>query len=148
MIKSFKHFQFLYKYETINQAGKYSIVGGICTVLDFALLFIVTHYLGVNYIISSIISFTSATILNYYLCISWIFTFRVVSNKYQEFLFYLVISGVGLTFNTVIIWGATEFFGFYFMISKIFATGLVFVWNFGARKYFLHSNLLSNLKSK
>ncbi len=148
MIKSIKYFQASLKHEIVNQAAKYSIVGGVCTILDFALLFIVTHYLGVNYIISSMISFLVATILNYYLCVSWIFKFRAVKKKYQEFLFYLVISGVGLTLNTVIIWGVTEFLGYYFMVSKIFATGLVFVWNFGARKYFLHSNLLSNLKSK
>lgn len=127
------------KNELLVQAVKYSMVGGVCTILDFSILFILTDFFGVNYIISSIISFMIATILNYILCVTWIFELRVVKKIYQEFIFYLVISGIGLMVNTLFIWSFTEFLGFYFMISKLFATGVVFVWNFGARRYFLHT---------
>lgn len=127
------------KNELLVQAVKYSMVGGICTILDFLLLFFLTDHLGINYIVSSVFSFLTAAILNYYLCVSWIFEFRVIKKIYQEFLYYLLISGVGLAINTLFIWSFTEFLEFYYLISKVFATGLVFFWNFGARRYLLHT---------
>jgi putative flippase GtrA len=123
----------------VVQAIKYLFVGGICTLFDAGLLFCLTHYCGMNYLTSSIISFSLATILNYFLCIGWIFEVRVVKNKYREFAYYLIITGVGLGINTLIIWYFTEYLQFYFMLSKAVAILVTYWWNFGARRYFLHT---------
>lgn len=125
--------------ETVKQVAKYLIVGGVCTVLDFALLFFLTNYLDIKYLTSSVISFITGTILNYFLCTSWIFRVRIIKNRTHEFIYYLIITGVGLSVNTLMIWSLTEIFSLYFMISKLFATMVTFWWNFAARKYFLHS---------
>jgi len=127
------------KNETLTQAVKYFIVGGICTVLDFSMLFVFTRFCGLYYVASSIISFMSGTVLNYYLCTFWIFKIRVVENRHHEFFYYVIITGVGLGINTLLIWGFTEFMGLYFMFSKLLATFVTYWWNFGARKYFLHT---------
>ena len=127
------------KNETFTQAVKYFIVGGFCTVLDFALLFILTHFVGLNYLTSSIISFMSGTVLNYFLCTYWIFKVKVVENRKHEFIFYVIITAIGLGINTLLIWSFTEFWGLYFMLSKLMATFVTYWWNFGARKYFLHT---------
>ena len=82
------------KNETFTQAIKYFFVGGFCTVIDLTLLYVLTKYCDLNYLISSIISFMSGTVLNYYLCTLWIFKVRVVENKYHEFTYYLIITGV------------------------------------------------------
>lgn len=131
--------QTILKNETITQAAKYFIVGGFCTVLDFAMLFVLTHFAGLNYLTSSIISFMSGTVLNYFLCTFWIFMIRVVENRHQEFLYYVMITAIGLGLNTLLIWSFTEFIGIYFLISKLLATFVTYWWNFGARKYFLHT---------
>ncbi|MDQ6723326.1 MAG: GtrA family protein [Thermoproteota archaeon] len=127
------------KNETFSQAIKYSVVGGFCTVLDFAILFLLTHSLDLNYLLSSIISFTFGTILNYYLCTFWVFKIRIIEERHREFFYYAGITGVGLVINTLLIYSFTEFFNLYFMHSKIIATFVTFWWNFGARKYFLHT---------
>ncbi len=127
------------KNETFTQAVKYFIVGGFCTVLDFALLFILTHFVGLNYLTSSIISFMSGTVLNYFLCTYWIFKVKVVENRKHEFIFYVIITAIGLVINTLLIWSFTEYWGLYFMLSKLMATFVTYWWNFGARKYFLHT---------
>jgi putative flippase GtrA len=128
-----------FKNEISVQAAKYFIVGGLSTVLDFAILFIFTHFADFNYLESSIISFISGSVLNYYLCIFWIFKIRVVENRYREFFYYGIITGIGLCINLLLIWSFTEFIGFYFMFSKLLATFVTYWWNFGARKYFLHT---------
>ena len=127
------------KNEIFTQAVKYFIVGGFCTVLDFAMLFVLTHFGGLNYLISSIISFMAGTVLNYYLCTFWIFKIRLIENHYHEFLYYSIITGIGLGINTLLIWLFTELIGLYFMFSKLLATFVTYWWNFGARKYFLHT---------
>ena len=94
---------------------------------------------AVVYKISSIISFIIGTVLNYYLCTFWIFKIRVVENRYYEFLYYALITAIGLGINTLLIWGFTEFFGFHYMLSKLLSAFVTYWWNFGARKYFLHT---------
>jgi putative flippase GtrA len=125
----------------LNEAGKYFIVGGICTVLDFAILYILTEYLKVHYLTSSVISFMSTILLNYYLCTFWIFRFKIVNNKNLDLFYYIIITAIGLGINSVAIWYFTSFHGLHFMLSKLLATFFTFWWNFGARKYFLHSSM-------
>jgi putative flippase GtrA len=133
------NFPYLIRKNTVTQAAKYFIVGGICTVLDFSLLYALTHFFNVHYVPSSIISFMSGTILNYYLCTWWIFNIRVVENRKMEMLYYILITGVGLSINTFLIYIFTEFLALYFMFSKLLATFVTYWWNFWARKYFLHT---------
>ena len=125
--------------DIVSQAAKYFVVGGLCTLLDFSLLYVFTHYLNLHYVLSSIISFMSGTILNYYLCTFWIFKIRVVENRNLELFYYVIITAIGLSINTFLIWGLTEYLLMYYMLSKVIATFVTFWWNFGARKYFLHT---------
>ena len=131
------YIQAILKNETFSKAAKYFLVDGFCTLLDFALLFVLTHFAGLNYVISSIISFMSGTtVLSYYLCTFWIFKLRVVENRNHDFFYYAIITAIGLGINTFLIWSFTEFIGFYFILSKLLATFVTYCWNFGARKYF------------
>lgn len=127
------------KNENILQALKYFVVGGFCTILDFAILFLATHYWGLNYLPASAISFMFGTVLNYFLCTWWIFKVRKVENRKHEFVYYLLITAIGLGINTILIWTFTSTFGLYFMLSKLLATFVTYWWNFFARKYFLHT---------
>lgn len=119
---------------------KYIIVGGLCTIIDFILLYILTENFSLSYLPSSIISFITGTVLNYFLCTIWIFKIRVVKKRRHEFLYYILISGIGLLINTLTIWGFTELLSIYYLFSKLLATLITFWWNFGARKYLLHFN--------
>lgn len=127
------------KNETFAQANKYLVVAVVCTILDFILLYVLTRYGGLNYLISSVFSFMSATGLNYVLCTFWVFKTRVIKKRQLEFLYYLIITSIGLAINTGVIWSLTEFLGLYFMLSKLVSMFFTFCWNFGARKYFLHT---------
>lgn len=122
----------------LTEAGKYLVVGGVCTVLDFGILFLLTHRGGMHAVPASVVSFMAGTVLNYYLCTFWIFKVRAVANRHLEMTYYLIITGVGLGINAVLIWLCTSYFGYDVMLSKLAATAVTFWWNFGARKYFLH----------
>ena len=129
-----------FRNETFQQAIKYLFVGGICTALDFLVLFLLVELCHINYIIASVFSFICGVILNYFICTYWIFKVRFIKKKKYEFLVYIAVSIVGLGINTFCIWGLTNFFHFYFMISKLLSSVVTYFWNFCIRKYFLHSN--------
>ncbi len=54
-----------------------------------------------------------------------------------EFAGFAAIGVAGLGLNEAILWMTTEAAGFHYLISKIIATAVVFLWNFAARKYLL-----------
>lgn len=122
----------------LTEAGKYLVVGGVCTVLDFSILFVLTRRGHVQPVPASVVSFMAGTVLNYYLCTLWIFKVRVVGNRHLEMTYYLVITGVGLGINALLIWLCTAYLGYDVMLSKLASTFVTYWWNFGARKYFLH----------
>lgn len=129
--------------KTTTQISKYFVVGSICTLLDMAILFSLTHFFAIHYIFSSVISFTIGGTLNYFLCTSWIFDFRLIQNHHHEFFFYLLITSFVLVVNTALIWLFTAIFGLYFMISKVIAVFATFGLNFFLRKYLLHHDKFS-----
>ncbi len=126
--------------DIFKEGLKYLLVGGICTVFDFLILYLLVNIFLVDYVFSSAISFSFAVLLNYYLCTLWIFKVRKVSNVYKEILFYILISVVGLFLNSGLIWFLTETFSMQFLLSKVFVTPIVLIWNFLGRKYFLHTD--------
>lgn len=118
---------------------KYTVVGGICTILDFFILYLLTTLGGVHYLVSSSVSFALGVTLNYILCTYWIFSIHRVKSHPKEFLYYVIISLVGLGINTLLMWIFTDLFGLWFMLSKLISAGITLFYNFFARKLLLHN---------
>ena len=126
------------KNKTVTQAAKYLVVGGTCTIVDMGLLYVLTEYAGIYYVLAAALSFTTGVTLNYFMCTGWIFEESKIKNKGVEILLYFVISIIGLLINVAGIWLLTNFLALHFMLSKFLATVLTLIWNFCSRKYLLH----------
>ena len=125
--------------KSIKEFVQYAVVGGTCTLIDFVTLYLLTTLGGVHYLISSSISFCIGVILNWILCTYWIFDFHKVQRQATEFLYYVVISLVGLVLNALLMWLFTDVLGIWFMASKLIAAGITLFYNFFARKILLHT---------
>lgn len=121
----------------IKQILKFGIVGGTAFIIDYALLYICTEYLGIYYFISSIISFSVSTIFNYIASIYWVFDVNKEKSQSRNFILFVGLSIVGLGINQLIMWFGVEQLHVYYMIVKIGATAIVMVFNFITRKLFL-----------
>ncbi len=119
------------------QFFRYIFVGGIATLIDFGLLYLFTEYAKIFYLVSTILSFTVSVIVHNYLSMNWVFKGRASGKKLFEFAAFTVIALIGLGLNVLLMWIFTEHFRFYYLLSKVFATILVFLWNFIARKWFV-----------
>lgn len=126
---------------------RYVFVGGIAAVTNIGLLYICTDLLKVYYLISNVIGFMGGLSVNYLLSKKLVFAAEEQINKTLEFTIYAAIGVVGLGLDTLLMWIFTSKMGIYYLISKIISTGLVFIWNFGARKVlYIILEKISNLK--
>lgn len=119
------------------QILKFGVVGGIATVIDYVIFFILHEILGVNTIISNICSFTVSVIYNYIASVKWVFDVDESKNKKTQFILFIVFSVIGLGLNTAIVYVCTDIIKMYSMIGKVIATAVVMVFNFVTRKKFL-----------
>ncbi|MEF3280630.1 MAG: GtrA family protein [Elusimicrobiota bacterium] len=121
----------------IKQFCKYTIVGGVAFCVDYFLLWFLTEFAKVYYLISSALSFMTGLIVNYILSIVWVFDKRRIKNRRLEFLFFGIIGIIGLIINQFSMWFLTEKTQIFYLYSKIIAAILVLIWNFTIRKILL-----------
>lgn len=127
--------------QLLQQFLKFAVVGVIATLIDFIVLYLQYHLLGINYLIATAIAFVIATIYNYWASMSYIFKSKYGKDqKTKEFTIFLVLSVIGLGITQVLMILFVEKFQFPVMLSKVFVTAFVMLFNFISRKYFLESN--------
>lgn len=119
------------------QLFRYGFVGGGAFLADYGTLFLLTEYVGVPYLLSAAIAFVAGLVVNYLLSISWVFNQNRSDKPAKEFLFFTIIGVIGLLFNELIMYVATDLCHLHYMLSKIISTAIVFFWNFFARKVLL-----------
>lgn len=120
----------------INQILKFGVVGGLAFLIDYGLLYFLTEFCNIYYMISSIISFTVSLIFNYILSIKWVFDVRK-KQTYKEVIVFVLLSVFGLLINQLVMYVGSDLLNIYYMITKLVATFIVMVWNFVTRKIFI-----------
>ena len=141
---------------TFIQFFRSLFVGGVATVVDMGALALMVEFFGIDKIFASIAAFIIGLGVNFILSSFWVFKKAKVNSKTAEFVIFSIIAVIGLLLNTLIIYlfdeyvsGYAIFSSFipadkYYLISKIAATIIVFIWNFFARKYFIYNSNCSD----
>lgn len=120
-----------------NQFIKYFFAGGCAFILDFTTFIFLAQYLKIDYLISNTFAFLFGLTLNYILSIKFIFPNRKIKNIKKEYILFGIIGIIGLLLNQFLLYTCIETMEQSLVFSKIFATALVFIWNFAARKIVL-----------
>lgn len=114
---------------------KFGIVGFSGVFVDFGVTWVCRELLGINQYIANSTGFMAAVISNYVLNRIW--TFKSTDPRIaRQFGKFLAISLVGLALNNSIIYVLHERSGMHFYLSKLIATAIVTIWNFGANVLF------------
>jgi putative flippase GtrA len=117
-----------------GEFARYIVVGGIAFICDAGTLYSLTRFLKVNYLVSAPLGFTVGVVVNYLLSRTWVFERRRLQNTPMEITIFTLIGVVGLGLNEGILWFFQSKLGIYYMFAKGVSGGVVFMWNFGARK--------------
>ncbi len=112
---------------------KYFVVGLSSTIIDFAILFILTDFFNLYYIASATIAFIIAAFFNYFFNRTW--TFRSNGKRRKQLPVFFIIATLGILLNNNILYFCVEQLGWWYIYGKIIATGIVTSWNFFGNKY-------------
>ncbi len=124
----------------LEQIIRFGAIGFICFFIDYGVLVFLTEVAGVDYLLSSGISFSVSVIVNYILNMKYVFQPVEGRHKLVEFIIYLILSVIGLGVNQLIMWFGVDKLGFSYLFVKIGATAIVMVYNFISRKIFLENH--------
>ena len=119
-----------------NQLIKFGIVGGMAFLIDYSVLYLLTSLLGINYLISSTISFSISLIFNYIASIKYVFN-TGHKQTIKDIILFVTLSIVGLGINEMVMFIGVEKIYINYLIVKIGATAIVMVYNFITRKIFI-----------
>ena len=121
------------------QFFRYAFVGGIATVVDWGILFLLTEFAHIYFLISASIAFLAGLVTNFVLSRQLVFKASTAKvPPLVEFITYAIIGVVGLGITELILALFTNIWSIHYMLSKCIATVLVLFWNYAARKYILY----------
>ncbi len=130
--------------ELARQFVRYVFVGGIAFVADFLTLSSVHRLLlpdvAWGLYAGAAAGFIVGSGVNYFLSRRVVFNGMVCKacNSFSEFFQYILIGLSGLGVTELGMYLGTEQLSLHFGIVKVFVTGIVFVWNFSARRFLLY----------
>lgn len=123
--------------QTTIQFFLYLVVGALATVVEWGAFYLFDVIFGIHYTFSTTLAFAVSTFSNW--GFGKLILFRQKSQNVAGEIFKIyLISIIGLLMNIAIMFVAIEKIGISDMLSKIIATGIVFVWNFLIRKFWIY----------
>lgn len=116
-----------------TQLARFGVIGTCTAALDFGLLYVLVNFAHLNYFLSALVAFSTASTLNYILSVQYVFLAGRFG-KASEFTIFMVTTGVGLGLNQLTMWVLVGIAGVNYMLAKCASVAIVTCWNFLAKK--------------
>ena len=133
----------------LTEVIRFAVSGGVCFLIEFALLVLLRDTCGLDTLVATPIAFTVSVVVNYLFCVKWVFPDAGKQGNKARIAFF-VSSVMGLFLNEGLMWlfrvafgeDAVVFTVFSFtvtmyMVNKVLATLIVMVWNYMTKRYIL-----------
>jgi len=111
----------------IEKVIKFLVVGGAGAVFGMALLYVLTEWVGLHYLVSSLIAYLPVSYLVYMGNCGWTFKSFLGIRGFLKFLLTRAVTTI-IGFGLVIL--LTSVFGVWYMLSPIIGGGLMSIVNF------------------
>jgi putative flippase GtrA len=125
--------------EYSKKSFKYLIIGGTATALYLGVLFALTDYLNIHYLVSAIISFSISTTLAFFAHKHITFVNKEKKNI-SQFIKFTIIATAGLILTSLGITFFVEILDLWYMLGAIITSGIVFVFNFLLNNFITFKN--------
>jgi len=121
--------------KTKTQFIKFAIAGAIFAVINILILYILTDFLGIYYILSAIIAFFLGSTGNFLLNKAWTFKEKLHKDFLKKYIKAMLVNTSAVVITIATLYALTEFLNIYYLISQIIAmTGAFFVNFMGNKK--------------
>ena len=141
----------------LGEMVRFALTGGVCFLVEFAALVLLKEGLGLDTLIATPIAFALSVVVNYALCMRWVFRGARDGGAAAKAGF-AVTSVMGLVLNEGLMLLFRVIFGedavlltflgcpvTMYMLNKVLSTLLVMVWNYFTKKAVLQSGLIQRL---
>src|SRR3989344_7481420 len=122
------------KKEVFSQAVKFAIVGVANTLINLAVLYILTEFLHIHYIVSAVFAFIVAVTNSFILNKIWTFKENIKHKAASRYIKFIIVSIIALVVNLVFLWVMVEYFEMWYMFAQVLAVILNFIINFFGNK--------------
>ena len=116
----------------LREMFRFVVTGGFSFLVDFGLMVFLVEIFHMNELFAAGISFTVSVIVNYLMCVFWVFD-ATQKNNVLTIIIFIVSSIIGLGLNELFMWILLEIYINY-MVAKIISTILVMIWNYIAKR--------------
>lgn len=116
------------------QFFRYFGVALVGYVFDFGSLIFLKQVLHVHYLLAATIGFIVGLAITYVLSNKYVFGESKLKSKKADFIAFALIGVAGLGMLNLLMWLLTGGFNVNYIVSKIAATVVVYLWNFFARR--------------
>ena len=133
----------------LTEIIRFAISGGVCFLIEFALLVLLRDTCGLDTLVATPIAFTVSVVVNYLFCVKWVFPDAGKQGNKARIAFF-ISSIMGLFLNEGLMWlfrvlfgedtVVMTVFGFtitMYMVNKVLATLIVMIWNYITKRFIL-----------
>lgn len=122
--------------KSAKQFALYLIVGGLATLVEWGLFWLLNTPLGVGYAAALTVAYAVSTFANW--GFGKLILFHEKQNVFKELAKIYLTSIAGWLLNLLIMWIMVDKLLVSELLSKMAATGIVFFWNFLVRKLVIY----------
>jgi len=115
-----------------SQFGRFFLVGGFSTALQYLILFALVQAGGVDPVVASSVGYVLSALANYDL--NYRLTFRSRVPYLGGMLRYALVMTAGLLLNGAMMALGTKALGVHYLVAQVAATIVVLFWNFYAHR--------------
>ncbi len=116
-----------------RQISTFFGVGVVSLAADYGVFLLLTEFLGVEPVAGALVGYMVGGLVNYLL--NRTHTFASERNHVQAGLRFAGVMAVGFSLTWLFMWLFTAQFGAPNILARLATTGIVFVWNFSAHKF-------------
>ncbi|HLD98447.1 MAG TPA: GtrA family protein [Candidatus Nanoarchaeia archaeon] len=113
---------------------KFGFVGVINTLINLAVLYILTEFFGIYYLVSAIFAFLVAVTNSFILNKVWTFKEKINNKPTLKYIKFLCISIIALLINLILLYILVEFFTVWYIYAQIVGVLFNFVINYLGNK--------------
>ena len=122
---------------------RYVLVGIIATAVDWAMFSLLVFVLGWNYLLAGIVSFVVATFAGYLSGLQLVFR-GGRHRRWVEIVYSYIASLLGFAMHLAVLFFLVDWLDIHVFVAKAIASGVMFLWNYAARFYWIFQRDNSN----
>ena len=121
----------------LRESMLYAVGAAAAFAVDFALLWALVEFGGLDYLVAATVSFLAGTVMVYWVSVRHAFGYRRIDDHRTEFLWFATIGAAGVVLNVALMYGLVDGLEFHYLVAKIAAAAVTFVANFALRRWWL-----------